>query len=66
MKAFYVTNLEKEITESKVLRHKMAYIELAWPVTHVCYLNGSTSRLALILDLTVRNIKKTFPFGYFY
>nr|YP_009395172.1 RNA polymerase b'-subunit [Bryothamnion seaforthii]ARW63940.1 RNA polymerase b'-subunit [Bryothamnion seaforthii] len=47
-----------EITESKVRRHRMAYIELAAPVTHVWYLKGSTSYISLALDLTVKEVEK--------
>lgn len=47
-----------EITESKVRRHRMAYIELACPVTHVWYLKGSTSYIALALDLTIKEVEK--------
>nr|YP_009397021.1 RNA polymerase b'-subunit [Spyridia filamentosa]ARW66207.1 RNA polymerase b'-subunit [Spyridia filamentosa] len=47
-----------EVTESKVRRHRMAYIELAAPVTHVWYLKGSTSYIALALDLTVKEVEK--------
>uniref|UniRef100_A0AAU7YQR2 DNA-directed RNA polymerase subunit beta' n=1 Tax=Gracilaria hainanensis TaxID=2871843 RepID=A0AAU7YQR2_9FLOR len=47
-----------EVTESKVRRHRMAYIELAAPVTHVWYLKGSTSYVALALDLTVKELEK--------
>nr|YP_009395789.1 RNA polymerase b'-subunit [Herposiphonia versicolor]ARW64769.1 RNA polymerase b'-subunit [Herposiphonia versicolor] len=47
-----------EITESKVRRNRMAYIELATPVTHVWYLKGSTSYIALALDLTVKDVEK--------
>lgn len=47
-----------EITESKVRRHRMAYIELAAPVTHVWYLKGSTSYIALALDLTIKEVEK--------
>nr|YP_010937670.1 RNA polymerase beta' subunit [Palisada intermedia]WKW95622.1 RNA polymerase beta' subunit [Palisada intermedia] len=47
-----------EITESKVRRHRMAYIELAAPVTHVWYLKGSTSYIALALDLAVKDVEK--------
>nr|YP_009654368.1 RNA polymerase b-subunit [Pleurostichidium falkenbergii]QCH39655.1 RNA polymerase b-subunit [Pleurostichidium falkenbergii] len=47
-----------EITESKVRRNRMAYIELASPVTHVWYLKGSTSYIALALDLTVKEVEK--------
>nr|YP_009293633.1 RNA polymerase beta' subunit [Rhodymenia pseudopalmata]AOM64315.1 RNA polymerase beta' subunit [Rhodymenia pseudopalmata] len=47
-----------EVTESKVRRHRMAYIELSAPVTHVWYLKGSTSYIALALDLTVKEVEK--------
>nr|YP_009774085.1 RNA polymerase beta' subunit [Caulacanthus okamurae]QIZ74702.1 RNA polymerase beta' subunit [Caulacanthus okamurae] len=47
-----------EVTESKVRRHRMAYIDLAAPVTHVWYLKGSTSYIALALDLTVKEVEK--------
>nr|QCI04163.1 RNA polymerase b'-subunit [Anotrichium furcellatum] len=47
-----------EITESKVRRHRMAYIELSAPVTHVWYLKGSTSYIALALDLTIKEVEK--------
>nr|YP_009511670.1 RNA polymerase b'-subunit [Melanthalia intermedia]AXI97547.1 RNA polymerase b'-subunit [Melanthalia intermedia] len=47
-----------EVTESRVRRHRMAYIELAAPVTHVWYLKGTTSYIALALDLTVKELEK--------
>jgi DNA-directed RNA polymerase subunit beta' len=47
-----------EVTESKVRRHRMAYIELAAPVTHVWYLKGSVSYIALALDFTVKEVEK--------
>nr|ARO91066.1 plastid-encoded DNA-directed RNA polymerase [Flintiella sanguinaria] len=47
-----------EVTESKVRRHRMGYIELAAPVTHVWYLNDSTSYLGLMLDLNVKDVEK--------
>ena len=51
-----------EVTESKVRRHRMAYIELAAPVTHVWYLKGSTSYIALALDLTIKEVEKVVYF----
>nr|YP_009393098.1 RNA polymerase b'-subunit [Bostrychia moritziana]ARW61660.1 RNA polymerase b'-subunit [Bostrychia moritziana] len=51
-----------EITESKVRRHRMAYIELAAPVTHVWYLKGSTSYISLALDLTFKDLEKIIYF----
>ena len=47
-----------EVTESKVRRHRMAYINLAAPVTHVWYLKGGTSYISLALDLTVKEVEK--------
>lgn len=47
-----------EVTESKVRRHRMAYIELAAPVTHVWYLKGGMSYIALALDLSVKEVEK--------
>nr|YP_010330241.1 RNA polymerase beta' subunit [Porphyridium aerugineum]UNJ17957.1 RNA polymerase beta' subunit [Porphyridium aerugineum] len=47
-----------EVTESKVRRHRMGYIDLAAPVTHVWYLKGTTSYIGLILDLNVKDVEK--------
>lgn len=47
-----------EITESKVRRHRMAYIELAVPVTHVWYLKGTISYISMALDLSVKEVEK--------
>ena len=47
-----------EVIESKVRRHRMAYIELAAPATHVWYLKGSTSYISLALDMDVKDIEK--------
>jgi len=51
-----------EVTESRVRRHRMGYIELTAPVTHVWYLKGRTSYIALALDLTVKNVEKIIYF----
>nr|QCI06875.1 RNA polymerase b'-subunit [Halydictyon mirabile] len=51
-----------EITESKVRRHRMAYIELSAPVSHVWYLKGSTSYISLALDLTIKEVEKIIYF----
>nr|YP_010335848.1 RNA polymerase beta' subunit [Chroothece richteriana]UNJ14254.1 RNA polymerase beta' subunit [Chroothece richteriana] len=47
-----------EVTESHVRRHRMAYIELATAVTHVWYLKGTTSYIALTLNLSVKDVEK--------
>ena len=45
-----------EITESRVRRHRMGYIELATPVTHVWYLKSMPSSLALLLDMSLKDL----------
>nr|ARO91261.1 plastid-encoded DNA-directed RNA polymerase [Rhodochaete parvula]ASK39659.1 RNA polymerase beta' subunit [Rhodochaete parvula] len=46
-----------EVTEMRVRRHRMAYIELSSPVTHVWYLKGSISYIGLILDLGAKEVE---------
>jgi len=40
-----------ELTESRVRRHRMGYINLIYPVTHVWYLNSRPSFMALLLEI---------------
>nr|QUE27933.1 RNA polymerase beta' subunit [Tsunamia transpacifica] len=47
-----------EVTESHVRRHRMAYIQLATAVTHVWYLKGTTSYIALTLNLNIKEVEK--------
>ena len=37
-----------EVTESRVRRHRMGYIKLAAPVSHVWYLKGIPSYVAIL------------------
>lgn len=46
-----------EITETRVRRHRMGYINLSSPVTHIWYLKGIPSYLALLLECTVMDIE---------
>nr|QUE28797.1 RNA polymerase beta' subunit [Porphyropsis coccinea] len=46
-----------EVTEMRVRRHRMAYIELSSPVTHVWYLKGSISYIGLILGLGAKEVE---------
>ena len=39
-----------EVIESNVRRHRMGFVELASPVTHVWYVKGRPSKIALILS----------------
>jgi DNA-directed RNA polymerase subunit beta' len=40
-----------ELTESKVRRHRMGYINLIYPVTHVWYINSRPNFMALLLEI---------------
>ena len=47
-----------EVIDSKVRRHRMGFIELASPVTHVWYVKGRPSKIALILDLSLKELEQ--------
>jgi DNA-directed RNA polymerase subunit beta' len=40
-----------EITESRVRRHRMGYISLIYPVTHIWYINSRPNYMALLLEV---------------
>jgi len=46
-----------EVTESRVRRHRMGYIGLVSPVTHIWYLKSSPSFIALLLGLTKKELE---------
>ena len=52
-----------EVTKSKVRRERMGHIELAAPVAHIWYFKGIPSRIALILDVSPRNLEKVVYFA---
>ena len=52
-----------EVTKSKVRRERMGHIELAAPVAHIWYFKGIPSRIALMLDISPRNIEKVVYFA---
>ena len=52
-----------EVTKSKVRRERMGHIELAAPVAHIWYFKGIPSRIALILDISPRNLEKVIYFA---
>ena len=54
-----------EVTRSIVRRERMGHIELATPVSHIWFLRGIPSRIALILGLSASDIEKVIYFaGY--
>ena len=52
-----------EVTESRVRRHRMGYIKLAAPVSHVWYLKGIPSYVAIILDMPLRDVEQIVYFN---
>jgi DNA-directed RNA polymerase subunit beta' len=52
-----------EVTESRVRRHRMGYIKLAAPVTHVWYLKGIPSHIATLLDMPLRDVEQVVYFN---
>jgi DNA-directed RNA polymerase subunit beta' len=52
-----------EVTESRVRRHRMGFIKLAAPVTHVWYLKGIPSYLSIILDMALRDVEQIVYFN---
>jgi DNA-directed RNA polymerase subunit beta' len=54
-----------EVTRSKVRRERMGIVELAAPVCHIWYLKGVPSPLALILDISPRQLEKVIYFASF-
>ena len=51
-----------ELTESRVRRHRMGYINLIYPVTHVWYINSRPNFMALLLE--VEEYEKNFDTTY--
>ena len=54
-----------EVTLSKVRRERMGHIELASPVAHIWFLRSLPSRIALTLDMTLRDIERVLYFEAF-
>ena len=52
-----------EVTKTKVRRERMGHIELAAPVAHIWYFKGIPSRIALMLDISPRNLEKIIYFA---
>ncbi|KKS58997.1 MAG: DNA-directed RNA polymerase subunit beta' [candidate division WWE3 bacterium GW2011_GWF2_42_42] len=54
-----------EVTHSRVRRERMGHIKLASPVAHVWFFKGIPSKMALLLDLTPRNVESVVYFASF-
>jgi len=47
-----------EVTQSKVRRERMGHIELASPVAHIWFLRSLPSRIANLINLTLKEVEK--------
>lgn len=54
-----------EVTLARVRRERMGHIELASPVAHVWFLKSLPSRIALVLDMSLRDIERVLYFEAF-
>ncbi|MBK1625499.1 DNA-directed RNA polymerase subunit beta' [Afifella marina] len=51
-----------EVTLARVRRERMGHIELAAPVAHIWFLKSLPSRIALMLDMTLKDIERVLYF----
>ena len=54
-----------EITKSNVRRERMGHIELSTPVSHIWFLKSLPSRIALALDLKLKDLEKVLYYENF-
>jgi DNA-directed RNA polymerase subunit beta' len=62
-KIFVCERCGVEATDSRVRRHRMGYIELAYPVAHTWYVRGAPCYISLILGMKRRDLKETIYFS---
>jgi len=54
-----------EVTRSAVRRERMGHIQLAAPIAHIWFTRGSSSKIGIVLGLTVKQVEKIVYFsGY--
>ena len=51
-----------EVTLTKVRRERMGHIELATPVAHIWFLKSLPSRIALAMDMKLKDLEKVLYF----
>ena len=54
-----------EVTRSIVRRERMGHISLAVPVIHIWYLRGTSSKIGLMLNLTIKDLEQIVYFANF-
>jgi DNA-directed RNA polymerase subunit beta' len=62
-KGLFCDRCDVEITESRVRRHRMGYIDLLTPVTHVWYLKGVPSYLSHMLEQPLKEVEQIVYFN---
>jgi len=54
-----------EVTRSLVRRERMGHIKLEAPVTHIWFLRGTSSKIGLIMDISMQALEKVVYFASF-
>ncbi len=54
-----------EVTRAKVRRERMGHINLAAPVAHIWFAKGTPSWLAMLLDMTPRNLERVLYYAQY-
>jgi len=54
-----------EVIHSRVRRERMGHLKLASPIAHVWFFKGIPSKMALLLDITPRNVESVVYFASF-
>jgi DNA-directed RNA polymerase subunit beta' len=54
-----------EVTLARVRRERMGHIELASPVAHIWFLKSLPSRIAMMLDMALKDIERVLYFEYY-
>src|SRR5213595_237632 len=54
-----------EVTLARVRRERMGHIELAAPVAHIWFLKSLPSRIAMLLDMTLKDLERVLYFENF-
>ena len=54
-----------EVTKKDVRRERMGHIQLAAPVAHIWFLKSLPSRIALMIDMKLKDLEKVLYFEQF-
>ncbi len=54
-----------EVTLARVRRERMGHIELASPVAHIWFLKSLPSRIAMMLDMPLKDIERVLYFEHY-